>query len=97
MLENIEKLVNDKINLEIDKLSELEPSIKKISNINSNEYEILYNQIKNQLINNYLNRNLIDDKSFNICIQFMNDIFNYYITGYPNIPSEYLYIENINN
>ena len=75
MLENIEKLVNDKINLEIDKLSELEPSIKKISNINSNEYEILYNQIKNQLINNYLNRNLIDDKSFNICIQFMNDIF----------------------
>jgi len=97
LLENIEKLVNDKINLEIDKLSELEPSIKKISNINSNEYEILYNQIKNQLINNYLNRNLIDDKSFNICIQFMNDIFNYYITGYPNIPSEYLYIENINN
>ena len=75
----------------------MEPSIKKISNINSNEYEILYNQIKNQLINNYLNRNLIDDKSFNICIQFMNDIFNYYITGYPNIPSEYLYIENINN
>lgn len=97
MLENIEKLVNDKINLEIDKLSELEPSIKKISNFNSNEYEILYNQIKNQLINNYLNRNLIDDKSFNICIQFMNDIFNYYINGYPNIPSEYLYNENINN
>lgn len=97
LLENIEKLVNDKINLEIDKLSELEPSIKKISNINSNEYEILYNQIKNQLINNYLNRNLIDDKSFNICIQFMNDIFNYYINGYPNIPSEYLYNENINN
>ena len=97
LLENIEKLVDDKINLEIDKLSELESSIKNINNTNSNEYEILYNQIKNNLINNYLNKNLIDDKSFNICIQFMNDIFNYYISGYPDIPDEFLFNENDNN
>lgn len=97
LLENIEKLVDDKINLEIDKLSELETSIKNINNTNSNEYEILYNQIKNNLINNYLNKNLIDDKSFNICIQFMNDIFNYYISGYPDIPDEFLFNENDNN
>ena len=97
LLENIEKLVDDKINLELDKLSELETSIKNINNTNSNEYEILYNQIKNNLINNYLNKNLIDDKSFNICIQFMNDIFNYYISGYPDIPDEFLFNENDNN
>ena len=97
LLENIEKLVDDKINLEIDKLSELETSIKNINNTNSNEYEILYNQIKNNLINNYLNKNLIDDKSFNICIQFMNDIFNYYISGFPDIPDVFLFNENDNN
>lgn len=97
LLETIEKLVDDKINLEIDKLSELESSIKNISNTNSNEYEILYNQIKNNLINNYLNKNLIDDKSFNICIQILNDIFNFYISGYPDIPDEFLFNENDNN
>ena len=48
-------------------------------------------EIKNQLSNDYLNKNLIDDKSFNICVQIMNDIFNYYISGYPDIPEEYLY------
>ncbi|MDD2518654.1 MAG: hypothetical protein PHG18_02060 [Bacilli bacterium] len=90
LLENIEELVDNKINVEITKLSELEPSINNISNVDFNDYEVLYNQIKNNLINNFLNKNLIDDKSFNICIQFMNDIFNFYISGYPDIPMEYL-------
>lgn len=90
LLEEIEELANKKINLEIEKLSELEPLINSISNVNSNEYESLYNQMKTNLINNYLNQNLIDDKGFNICIQLMNDIFNYYIIGYPDIPDEYL-------
>ena len=46
LLEEIEKLVDNKVNLEINKLSELDPLIKNISTINSNEYEFLYNQIK---------------------------------------------------
>lgn len=96
LLEEIENLVDDKVNLEINKLSELDPLIKNISTTNSNEYEFLYNQIKNNIANNYLNNNLIDDKSFNLCIQFMNDIFNYYISGYPDIPDEYLFNENDN-
>lgn len=90
LLEEIEKLVDNKVNLEINKLSELDPLIKNISTTNSNEYEFLYNQIKNNIANNYLNNNLIDDKSFDLCIQFMNDIFNYYISGYPDIPDEFL-------
>lgn len=91
LLEIIEKLVDNKIELEMNKLSELVPSIREIENITDNNYENLYNQIKNQLSNDYLNKNLIDDKSFNICVQIMNDIFNYYISGYPDIPEEYLY------
>lgn len=91
LLETIEKLVDNKIELEMNKLSELVPSIREIENITDNNYENLYNQIKNQLSNDYLNKNLIDDKSFNICVQIMNDIFNYYISGYPDVPEEYLY------
>lgn len=91
LLETIEKLVDNKIELEMNKLSELVPSIREIENITDNNYENLYNQIKNQLSNDYLNKNLIDDKSFNICVQIINDIFNYYISGYPDIPEEYLY------
>lgn len=91
LLETIEKLVDNKIELEMNKLSELVPSIREIENITDNNYENLYNQIKNKLSNDYLNKNLIDDKSFNICVQIMNDIFNYYISGYPDIPEEYLY------
>lgn len=91
LLEIIEKLVDNKIELEMNKLAELVPSIGEIENITDNNYENLYNQIKNQLVNDYLNKNLIDDKSFNICVQIMNDIFNYYISWYPDIPEEYLY------
>ena len=91
LLETIEKLVDNKIELEVNKLSELAPSIREIENITNNNYGNLYNQIKNQLGNDYLNKNLIDDKLFNICVQMMNDVFNYYISGYPDIPEEYLY------
>lgn len=90
LLEIIEKLVDNKIELEMNKLSELVPSIRNIVNITDNNYEILYNQIINQLSDNYLNQNLIDDKSFSICKQIINDIFNYYISGYPDIPTEYV-------
>jgi hypothetical protein len=96
LLDEIEKLVDDKINLEIDKISEFTTLIYEIKNINLNDFEQLYNEIKNDLNNNYLNQNLIDDKSYGICIQIINDIFNFYISGYPDIPDEYLYNENDN-
>lgn len=65
--------------------------LRKIKYIDSNEYENLYNEIKNELNSKYLNQNLIDDKSYGICIKILNDIFNFYISGYPDIPDEYLY------
>lgn len=94
LLEEIEKMVDDKISLEIYKISELTNIINKIKNINSNEYEGLYNEVKNELSQKYLNQNLIDDKSYGICIQILNDILNFYMSGYPDIPNEYLYQSN---
>lgn len=91
LLEEIEKTVDNKISIEIDKISELTNAIRKIKNIYSSEYEYLYNEIKNELNSKYLNQNLIDDKSYGICIQILNDIFNFYISGYPTIPNECLY------
>lgn len=43
LLEEIEKAVDNRISLEIDKISELTNTIRKIKNIDSNEYEYLYN------------------------------------------------------
>lgn len=91
LLEEIEKTVDNMISLEIDRISELTNTIRKIKYIDSNEYENLYNEIKNELNSKYLVQNLIDDKSYGICIQILNDIFNFYISGYPDIPDEYLY------
>ncbi len=90
MIEKIEDLFDEKINLEIQDLSELLSNINDIKNINSSEYEQLYFQLKNQ-ISFYFNSQKIDEKSMNICIKMLDDIFNFYINGYPNIPEEYLY------
>ena len=89
-IEQIEKLVESKVNLEIKELNNIIPEINTILNIDKSEYEKLYINSKNQLDNYYKNEKL-DDKSYNICIQILNDIFNFYISGYPTIPDEYLY------
>lgn len=97
LLEDIENLVEDKIDLEISKIFELTPLINDIDKTNLNDYERLYNDIKKDINNKYLNQNLIDDKSFDICMRFVNDILNFFISGYPDIPDEYLFNENDNN
>ncbi|MBR1416747.1 MAG: hypothetical protein IJ572_02895 [Bacilli bacterium] len=89
-VEQIEKLVDSKIELEIKELSIIISDINSISNMDKLEYEKLYINSKNQLDDYYKNEKL-DDKSYNICIQILNDIFNFYISGYPTIPDEYLY------
>ena len=88
-VEQIEKLVDSKINLEINELNKIIPNITTISNVDKSEYERLYTNLKNVLDEYYKNQKL-DDKSHNICIQILNDIFEFYINGYPNIPNEYL-------
>ena len=89
-IEQIEQLVDSKIDLEIKELGKIISGITTISNVDKSEYEKLYTNLKNQLDEYYTNQKL-DEKSYNICVQILNDIFNFYINGYPNIPNEYLY------
>ena len=90
LIEDIENQVDSKINLEISELSNVISSIKNMKNINKDEYENFYYNFKAQL-DKYSKNNKLNEKTYNICIQMLNDIFNFYISGYPNIPNEYLY------
>ena len=73
-------------------MSELIPNINNIKEVDKNNLEKFYYEQKNN-IDNFYQTSKIEEKSYNICIQFLNDIFNYYISGYPDIPDEYLYHE----
>lgn len=92
IIEDIEKQVDSKIELEINELSYIINSISDIKKTDKTNYENLYNNFKIQL-DNCFKENKLDEKSYEICIQILNDIFNFYINGYPNIPDEYLYHE----
>lgn len=89
-VEQIEKLVDSRIALEIKELNGIISDINTISSMNKSGYEKLYIDSKNQL-DDYYKKKKLEDKSYNVCIQILNDIFNFYISGYPNIPDKYLY------
>lgn len=94
LIEDVEKQVDSKIELEISELSNIIKSISDIKNTDKTNYENLYYNFKSQL-DDCFKENKLDEKSYGICIQILNDIFNFYISGYPNIPDEYLYHEEI--
>lgn len=90
LIEEIESLVDSKINLEIESLSKITPDITLIKDIDKDKYEETYLNLKEQL-NEYFKNDKLEEKTYNICIETINSIFNFYISGYPNIPDEYLY------
>ncbi len=90
IIEDIENQVDSKIELEINELSNIIQNISDIKNIDKTNYENLYYNFKSQL-DSCFKENKLNEKSYGICIQILNDIFNFYISGYPNIPDEYLY------
>lgn len=90
LIEDIERLVDSKINLEIKGLTEVVPNINNIKIVDKTKYEEIYLISKKQLDEHFRNSRL-DEKAYNICIQILNDIFNFYISGYPTIADEYLY------
>ena len=92
LIEDIEEQVDSKIELEISELSNIIKNISDIKNTDKTNYEKLYYNFKSQL-DDCFKENKLDEKSYGICIQKLNDIFNFYISGYPNIPDEYLYHE----
>lgn len=93
LIEDIEGQVDSKIELEINELSNIIQDISNIKNLDKNDYENAYYNYKSQL-DNCFKKDKLDEKSYGICIQILNDIFNFYISGYPNIPDEYLYHED---
>ncbi len=92
LIEDIENQVDFKIELEIRELSNVIQSISDIKTTDKTNYENLYYNFKSQL-DDFFKENKLDEKSYGICIQILNDIFDFYISGYPNIPDEYLYHE----
>ena len=90
LIEEIENLIDSKISLEIENLSRIIPNIKSIKEIDKAKYEEVYFNSKNY-INEYFKNLKLNEKTYDICIQSLNNIFNFYISGYPNIPDEYLY------
>lgn len=93
LIEDIEGQVDSKIELEINELSNIIQDISNIKNLDKNDYENAYYNYKS-LLDNCFKEDKLDEKSYGICIQILNDIFNFYISGYPNIPDEYLYHED---
>ena len=93
LIEDIEEQVDSKIELEINELSNIIQDISNIKNLDKNDYDKAYYNYKSQL-DNCFKEDKLDEKSYGICIQILNDIFNFYISGYPNIPDEYLYHED---
>lgn len=89
LLENIEKDVENKINLEIQLLLQFDGALGNIEGINVEEREALYNKVKVILTNNYWRKGVITEENFGILIEMLNDIFNYYVNGYPTIPNDY--------
>lgn len=85
LLENTEDMIKDKIEKEINLIIEFSNLILEIKEKKSSEYEVLYAQIIAHIKENYLNKNLINNNEYEICIKILNDIFNFYINGYPNI------------
>lgn len=92
LIEDIENQVDSKIELEINELSNIIQNIRNIKDIDKNNYEKLNYNFKSQL-GSCFKENKLNEKSYGICIQILNDIFNFYISGYPNIPDDYLYHE----
>lgn len=85
MLENMESIIDKKIDLEINNLRKLISNIDEIKNSNENTCEQLYNKFKTHIENEYLNTNKIDNETCECFVQMINDLVAYYTFGYPNI------------
>lgn len=89
IIDRIEELTDNKIDFEMDIFTKMNINIKRIFTLDKSEYELFFQEIAN-----YLQHNLLENIEYNNYLELLNDIFNYYINGYPNIPAGYLYNEN---
>ena len=89
LVKEIEYTIDKKVDLEIEKLKIVLPDIVQIKSAKNLDYEKLYFSLKNQLSDDFKDK-VINEKAYNVCFQILNDVFNFYIGGYPDIPDEYL-------
>lgn len=88
LIEELESIYDSKIQCELDILEQTVPNIKDIQNTDKSKYEECYFEYKNTISNNVL------ENTSNMYIQFLNDVINYYLNGYPTIPDEYIVQKN---
>ena len=86
MADNIEEKIDKKIELELLLIYDIDIKITKIQSTDLNKLLELYKKIENYIKENFLKTNIITQDDFNKCIYMLNDIFNYFINGYPNLP-----------
>lgn len=86
MADNIEEKIDKKIELELLLIYDIDIEITKIQSTDLNKLPELYKKIENYIKENFLKTNIITQDDFNKCIYMLNDIFNYFINGYPNLP-----------
>lgn len=87
-LEEMKNIENTKIKNELTKTSTLLTDLDKIKSIEKANYQVLYNDLLQQIKTKYLDTNLIDEKAKNYFMEILNDIFNYYLYGNKEIPIE---------
>jgi len=89
-IEGIEKKVDEKVDLEINTINKIDASINNVKSAQISEYNKLYLNVKNSLDTERQNSK-IDDATYNVYINLLHDVFDFYYNGYPTISDEYIY------
>ena len=87
MLEELKTIADSKIEYEVNRLSNWLQGVNGIKNITNDTWRNLYNNLMQQIKEDILNR-VLNDKKAGLVVQMLDDVFNYYLYGYPKIPIE---------
>lgn len=83
---NLEELIDDKIELEIDLLSNYEKDIEKLKyqELKKEQLVAFYKEIKEKLVKKLTN-NIMASQTKNSILIILNDAFEFFWSGYPTI------------
>lgn len=83
---NLEELIDDKIELEIDLLSNYEKNIEKLKyqELKKEQLVAFYKEIKEKLVKKLTN-NIMASQTKNSILIILNDVFEFFWSGYPTI------------
>ena len=83
---NLEELIDDKIELEIDLLSNYEKDIEKLKyqELKKEQLVAFYKEIKEKLVKKLTN-NIMASQPKNSILIILNDVFEFFWSGYPTI------------